>query len=55
MLCRTCRKLPRALVECDSFELEVLVDIDSLQYVIGPVEDYERVARNIGLWFIRQP
>jgi hypothetical protein len=36
-------------IERDCLELRLLVDVDGLEDVIRPVEDYERVAGYVGL------
>jgi len=49
---RACRELAGAFVECDCLELRLLVDIDGLEDVVRPIENYERVAGYIGLHVI---
>lgn len=44
-----CSELASALVDCDSFELIFLVDVDSLKDMVWPVEYYESIARNVCL------
>lgn len=46
---RACRKLAGAFIDCDSFELVFLVDVDGLDDTIGAVEYYESIARDVGL------
>lgn len=41
---RACRELARSFVDCDSFELILLVNVDGLYDVVGAVEDYEGIA-----------
>lgn len=41
---RACRQLAGAFVNCDSFELTLLIDVDSLYDTIGAVEYYEGIA-----------
>lgn len=43
-MCRTCRELAGAFVDCDSFELVLLVDVDGLYDMIRAVEYYEGIA-----------
>jgi len=41
------------LIEGDCFQLELFVDVDGLTDVIGSVEDYERVAGDVGLYICK--
>lgn len=43
-------KLAGPLVDCDGFELIFLFDINGLYDMIGAVEYYEGIARNVGLF-----
>ena len=44
-----CRKLAGPFVDCDSFELVFLVDVDGLDDMFGAVEDYKGIAGDIRL------
>lgn len=46
---RACSEFAGALVNCDSFELSFLVDVDGLHDMIWAVEYYEGVARDVCL------
>lgn len=41
--------LAGALIERDGFELRLFVDIDGLDDMVRRIEDYERIARDVGL------
>ena len=41
------------MIEGDCFQLELFVDVDGLTDVIGSVEDYERVAGDVGLYICK--
>jgi hypothetical protein len=49
VLCGAYCKLAGAHVERDCLQVEFLVDIDSLKDVIGPVENYKRIAGYVSL------
>ena len=49
VLCGAYCKLAGAHVERDRLQVEFLVDIDSLNDVVGPVENYKRVAGYVSL------
>jgi hypothetical protein len=44
-----CCKLAGPFVDCDSFELVFLVDVDGLDDMFGAVEDYEGIAGDVRL------
>ena len=44
-----CRKLAGPFVDCDSFELIFLVDVDGLDDMFGTVENYEGIAGDVRL------
>ena len=46
---RACCKLACPLVDCDSFKLFFLVDVDGLYDVVGAVEYYEGISGNVCL------
>lgn len=49
VLCGAGSELACTLIQCDSFELELLVHVDGLEDMVWPVENYERIARYICL------
>ena len=44
-----CRKLAGPFVDCDSFELIFLVDVDGLDDMFGAVEDYKGITGDVRL------
>ena len=41
--------LAGALIQADGFELRLFIDIDGLDDMVRRIEDYERIARDVGL------
>lgn len=49
VLRRTNGEFPCVFVEANSFELRLLIDVGGLEDMVRRIEDYERIARDVGL------
>ena len=47
---RACCEFAGAFIDCDRFKLEFLVDVDSLEDVVGSIEHNERITGDVDLY-----